>query len=339
MSKPLIVSLLAFRNEEIFLPTYLSSMKQVADVMLGYDDGSSDNSSSIFRSNGGTLIEIPLLLGSHGRGATKEVREYLLTKGREFGGTHFIVLDADEFFGGFDPKGVRDLILKLEPSQKMRCYWVIASGNGSTYLNENSVWKPGLKDFAFADDPRMSYPNNSFVHFSRTPVCENGTPPLDVPFNQYSVLHLQFLNWKLGQIKQCWYRIQESVVLGKNYSRVNNSYQFTKEAPIEKVQTRFPKSFEKNLNNFDFDSIIYFPIIDSWYFRDISRILRKTKRRRIINLDIWFLEEMRNLYFEIYGRHHKHSRFVEHVNRMMLRAIHVRFLISTLFRRNSPTNE
>jgi hypothetical protein len=327
--QPKLISLLAFRNEEIFLPIYLECMSKIVDVMLGYDDGSTDNSRSIFEEKGGTLIEIPHLKSKEGRGATREIREQLLLQGRALGGSHFIVLDSDEFFCGSDPVSIRDTILALKQSQKLRCDWVMLSGSGTKYLNRKSVWKPGLKDFAFADDKVMTYPNNSFVHFSRTPISEFSHPSLDIPFHQFSVLHLQFLNWELGQIKQCWYRLKECVEYNRNYAVVNKTYDFTKEIPNNGFKSNFPDSYLTCLNALNFESIIRFNPKESWYFNSLTRLLASTRRFKTVNLDIWFLEDMKFLHSQIYGREHKKSILVNHLNKLKLRILHVKYIVVT----------
>lgn len=329
--KPKLISLLAFRNEEIFLPIYLESMSKIVDVMLGYDDGSTDNSRSIFEKKGGLLVDIPSLKLKEGRGATREIREHLLLEGRSLGGSHFVVLDTDEFFCGQDPLVVRNAILELRPSQKLRCNWVMISGDGTKYLNKKSVWKPGLKDFAFADEKTLSYPDNSFVHFSRTPISEVSPSSTDIPFHKFSVLHLQFLNWELGQTKQCWYRLQECQIHRRNYTQVNSTYHFTKEFPSSALQTSLPKSYLISLRGLNFKSILEFRPKDSWYFKNMLQLLNTTKRYKTVNLDIWFLEDMKYLYLKLYGRTHRASSLVNHMNTFTLRILHVRFIIWAFF--------
>lgn len=51
-----IAALLAFRNEEIFMETYMLHMSKFADIILGFDDDSSDNSRDIFLRNGGIFV-------------------------------------------------------------------------------------------------------------------------------------------------------------------------------------------------------------------------------------------------------------------------------------------
>ena len=51
-----VAALIPFRNEARILPTCMASLKGVADVIIGMDDGSDDGSGDIVRAAGGIVL-------------------------------------------------------------------------------------------------------------------------------------------------------------------------------------------------------------------------------------------------------------------------------------------
>lgn len=327
-----IIALLAFRNEAIFLPIFMTRIRGIVDEVLGYDDSSSDSSRKIFESYGGRIIEnIPSK--KTGIGATKEIRTLLLEEGRRRGGTHFVVLDADEIFVGSDNEKIRKRILQLKQAEKLICDWVMLGSSIGSFLNEKSVWQKRGKDFAFADSITLKYPNDPFVHFARTPI----NPEVENDFSKsepnFAVLHLQFVNWELGQIKQCWYRLQETIRLRRNYTKVNQRYSFTKEVQSPEVLQFFPIQIKQELDSLNFSEILTFPVSKSWYYNDIQDLIHSLPNWRIRNLDIWFLPIMRTLYINRFGKEHYFSRQLDFFNSQYLRMIHIAFQTRMMFKR------
>ena len=332
-----IAALLAFRNEEVFMETYMFHMFKLADIILGFDDESTDNSRDIFLRNGGVLI--PNIFGRiGGQGATLDIREHLLHEGRRRGYSKFIVLDCDEVIITSKPEILKSQIAELKSGSKLIMKWIMSDQSGTGYLNERSVWSPKDKDFAFADCPNMSYPTDrKFVHFSRTPLCQvSDSPHLFVEPHDAFVLHFQFLNWELGQIKQCWYRLHEVLNLGRSSKVVNQTYQFTKEPPDHSLISPFADGI---LVDFSASAARLFPVNESWYFYDIEAKLRRTKPFRVRNIDIWHLKVMQELYFEVYGRKHSFSLIANHIERWQLRWFHFVYIIrSTTFKCKKTIN-
>lgn len=320
-----IAALLAFRNEEIFMETYMLHMSKFADIILGFDDDSSDNSRDIFLRNGGILV--PKLFGrDSGQGATLDIREQLLLEGRKKGYSKFIVLDCDEVIIAKKPEVLKSKIAELGDGSKLLMKWIMSDQSGKRYLNEQSVWSPKDKDFAFSDCPNMEYPKDrKFVHFSRTPSCRVSDPHHVIVDSEDSfVLHLQFLNWELGQIKQCWYRLREVLHLGRSFTTVNETYKFTKEKPDESLSTPFACG---TMVDFSESEARSFPVAESWYFRDIKVMLQRTRKFRVRNIDIWHLDIMQELYFDTYGTGHSFSYIASYLERWYLRGVHFVYLI------------
>jgi glycosyltransferase involved in cell wall biosynthesis len=310
----------------------MTYMQKVADAILGYDDGSTDESKNIFLALGGNLL--PLIANrTSGQGATLELREYLLSEGRKLGYKYFIVLDCDEIVIESQPSLVRREILSLSPGEKLVMNWVMLHPDGKSYLSKPSVWKPNDKDFAFRDASNLIYPKGSkFVHFSRTPSAESGELKLRrIPFCDAFTLHFQFFNWELGQIKQCWYRLNEVVTFKHSYKKVNLSYLFTKEFPNAELSTSFDDSLKIDFSSHPASKT---QIESSWYFQDILGQLNYLPRTKVNNIDIWFLPQMKTVFCERYGKEHKFMRTVECIEKNKLRIRHVIFILQSFQKRN-----
>ena len=324
VKKDAIAALLAFRNENAFMSLYMKNMHKVADAILGYDDGSTDGSASNFVENGGILVS-RLENREGGQGASLEIREHLLSEGRRMGFSSFIILDCDEVIISKSYEALREKITTLSAGDKIVMKWVMSDSSGTGYLNERSVWSPRDKDFAFKDAPGVEYPKNRrFVHFSRTPSVPNYDVNFRIlDFEESFVLHFQFLNWELGQIKQCWYRMHEVLKLGRSYRSVNETYAFTKERQDPAFINRFDPSLsidfsQHQARNFDPKK--------SWFYNDIVSMVQNMSKFRVRNIDVWHLEIMQTLYQSRFGTSHSYSHLANYLEISRLRFIHLTYL-------------
>jgi hypothetical protein len=172
----------------------------------------------------------------------------------------------------------------------------------------------------------MYYPRNRrFVHFSRTPIdVASEQHNVYIDFQEAFVLHLQFLNWDLGQIKQCWYRLHEVLKLGRSYRAVNRTYEFTKEFPRDSLITNFSPNLKLDFTNHD---ALKYDARNSWYFKDIELKLQNTSSFKVCNIDIWHFETMQKLYQMQFGKEHSFSFFVEFIETFRLRFVHLIYLM------------
>lgn len=280
-----IIALLPVKNEEWVLPSYLSSVKKIADHIIALDDNSVDNSVKILESNGVEVI-------SSNTGADELVnmskrRQYLLDMGRKAGGTHFICLDADETFSENFINQARDIIKTLEPGQKITMRWVHPFKSIKNYLTDErspfgSIWK----DFIFCDASEISFANN-FLSESRTP--GEWINPMRLDEGTGVVIHWQFTDWEANQWKQAWYRCTELIEGGRSARRINHTYSITKSQTDQKIskipkhwiggliKPTFPSNkilhYEEQINKyFDQYGIKYFEYLDIW---DIETLQKK----------------------------------------------------------------
>lgn len=222
-----VIALLQFKNEEWILPTYLSSIRQIADEIIAIDDGSTDKSRHIVEAAGGVVFDHDekLMAGW----PEYSLREKLLSLGRDRGGTHFICLDADEAFTAPFHHYCRELLKTLKPGQKIYLQWLALWKSPYYYRQDTSVWSNNFKDFAFCDDGKAKH-DYAFVGVGRTP-GPNEPPRLVVKPEFGAVLHFQFVPWERFQMKQAWYRCAELLNAPQDMANINSKYAITLDDP------------------------------------------------------------------------------------------------------------
>lgn len=277
-----IVALLPIKNEAWVLPTYLSSVSKIADEIIALDDSSTDDSATILRDAGATVIPYVSETETHVNMSTR--RQKLLDAGRASGGTHFIWLDADETFSAnFIPRA-REVIYKLQPGEKISMRWVHLWKDTEHYLDDRRspfgfIWK----DFIVCDDG--SNFKDVFLSEARTQGEKDRLYKL--PEAEGVVLHYQFGDWTAVQYKQAWYRCQELLAGKRSPQRINHTYSITLEQPdlnITAVPTEWvsgtmqPKSRENSyhkryiLELFQQHGITYFEPLQIWHIPELKQI-------------------------------------------------------------------
>lgn len=216
----MIIALVPVKNEEWILPTYLSSMKMVADMVIALDDGSTDDSAKLLMEGGATIITTPFSKTVN----MSEKRKLLLEEGRRQGGTHFIWLDADEAFSSHFIKNAREHIDKLKPGEKLALRWVTL-WKSTTEERIDGPWKENYKDVIVYDLPEYSFENKEFSE-GRTE-GPNGGNIVRLPSSAGVILHFQFVDFRQAQMKQAWYRCVELTQSKRGPRRINHMYSIT----------------------------------------------------------------------------------------------------------------
>ncbi len=303
-----IVTLLPFKNEEWILPTFLSNVKPVSDAIIALDDNSTDNSANILKNAGVTVLSLNSELKPKEWSVSKTHRDILLQKGREIGGTHFIMLDADETFTTNFLSNARQIISELKPGQKLAMQWLALWKSYDHFRHDNTPWSNNWKDFIICDSPELSYSWDGISSHTvgRTP-GSNANTWMHLPSEYGAVLHYQFSLWNTFQLKQCWYKCCELVVRGKeNANSINSTYSITlmdenvglQKMPIEWTQDiPIPNLPNNDLNweekyfvrkdllpaiykMFDDHGVEYFENLQIWHIPQLyNKFLEKLKRQ------------------------------------------------------------
>lgn len=234
-----IIALLPVKNEQYYLPSYLKNVLPIVDKLIVIDDNSTDNGVNIIKNIAGEKASIHKNETEVKAGwAEFSIRQKLLELGREAGGEIFVILDADETFTTNFLPLARKVFNKLEVGQKLSLQWLACYKSSTHYIDDNSVWSNNFKDFAVRDDGKISHIDpKTTIGVGRTPGPNTDTNWLKLNNKYGAVLHYQFTNWNNFQLKQCWYRMNECLLQGKqNVENINQKYSITLENPMTRVR-------------------------------------------------------------------------------------------------------
>jgi glycosyltransferase involved in cell wall biosynthesis len=284
------IALIPFKNEERFLPACLSSIVNVVDEIICIDDGSTDRSREIAESFGCKVYQNDQLLSVGW--AEHHIRQNLLALGRKAGGTHFLCLDADEALTYQFGIIARFLLPQINPGQNIRMQWLSLWKSPHHFRADSSVWSNNFKDFIFADDGKAEY-EYRFLHVSRTPVSDTAltlNPVLG------AVLHYQFSDWESFNIKQADYRCSELIKSPGSEFNINNKYAITLQRE-DVFLAKMPESWFWHITEPDFEE----DYVD-WRYNRILEYFKVHGTKYFENLQIWHIDSLRKIFFEMNGR-------------------------------------
>lgn len=206
-----IIALIPARNEAARLPFCLRALKPYVDAVVYLDDCSDDDSVRVVEAIAAECRVERIIRKTVWHRDEPGDRNALLAAGRKLGGTHFVVLDADEAFTAncAEQNYLRRLLLTLRPGDSLTLSWIQLWRSLGEYRFDQSQWTYASKAFAFCDDGHATY-QSGFIHTQRVP---KGLGGKNIPVVNYvhGVMHFQFVNWPNLQIKQAWYRCMERI--------------------------------------------------------------------------------------------------------------------------------
>jgi glycosyltransferase involved in cell wall biosynthesis len=294
-----VISLLPVKNESWILRFSLKNFSLFSDEILILDDGSQDQLLELIKEFPKVSI-IPFSIKEDHVDMSLR-RNTLLTEGRIRGGTHFVCLDADEIFSQTTISTLFKILPTLGKGETLLLPWIILGKDPKNeILYFDTKDKKSYKDFIFCDDGISVY-DKKFLSESRTP----GKDLLKkiIPFEEGYVLHFIYIAGKRTQLKQAWYRASELIEGTRSARKINATYAVTK-SPI--------------FNNKELLDEIYtrenFYLIEEkagyeFYIQALQKIFSKKGILFFEPLDIWHIEELRNLFIKEVGREPKPKTF------------------------------
>lgn len=221
-----IVAWVQVRNEEKVIEQCLRMLALYADAIVILDDASNDNTLRIVNNLAQELPIAEIIINTESAWQKKTEssnRQKLLEAARRAGGTHFIMIDADELFTTpcARKNWLRKKILSLQPGQFLRMptihpweslQWYRHDQECSPFMHE---WH---KIYAFADDGICSYQDNRSasgsvaIHAGRSPknlVQVRKEQTICIEDLKYGVIHFQCINLKNTELRKSWYMCLE----------------------------------------------------------------------------------------------------------------------------------
>lgn len=290
-----LIALVIFKNEENFLAGYMENLSQYVDAIVGYDDGSEDSSLLSFVSHGGIIADARAEQ-SFSDGGHDEMRQIVLDKGRDMGGTHFIILDVDERLYCSNKFFFLEHLKHLKSGQKLALDWINLWNSYDSYCIQGFPFAPRKKAFLFCDNSEMKYPvkikHKDIFHFDRLPRMKNAEKWMLMDSEKTVVLHLQHLNFDQVKIKKIWYQILELIENPYSAVYLNNLYKDStpmdfKTAPSKKV---WRDSFSTEINKYNFEN--------DWRYIEILQKFDVYGIKFFEKLNIWEYDSLKTLWNE-----------------------------------------
>ena len=281
-----IVGLIPARNESHIIEQCLHALSLYTDAIVYLDDASDDNSVEIVESIAKKYHVERIIKKKIWYRDEPGDKNALLKVGREIGGTHFIVIDADEMFTAncLDNNFLRNKIVALQPGDCLKFVWIQLWRSTQQYRFDNSIWTWNYKDFVFCDDKKCSY-RSEFIHTRRTPILHGKT--YTIQGYQYGMLHFQFVNWKNLLVKQAWYRCLERVrAPKKSISSINALYKPSK----DEANLRLADAPIEWFIGYDFFDPTIFDLPDNWRKKQLNGWFNQYGKDYFKDLDIWDID-------------------------------------------------
>jgi glycosyltransferase involved in cell wall biosynthesis/predicted O-methyltransferase YrrM/Tfp pilus assembly protein PilF len=286
-SRKKIVALVPARNEGPRIAFCLRALARYADAIVYLDDCSDDETVAMVESLAGECRVEKILRKTQWHRDEPGDRNALLQAGRAIGGTHFIVLDADEAFTAncSTNQFLRQLILALQPGDSVALNWIQLWRGVDQYRFDKSVWTWNSKAVIFADDGRCSY-SSEFIHTPRVPDDLSGRC-FSLPGYAHGLLHFQFVNWRNLLVKQAWYRCLEHIR--------------EPEKPVQEINRRYAPSKDETglglkaapgewLAGYPFFDLSIVSELETWREKQILGWFKQFGCDHFRQLDIWDIE-------------------------------------------------
>jgi len=282
--RPRIIGLVPARNEKNIIAQCLRALSLFTDAIVYLDDASTDETSDIVASLAQELRIERIIRKKEWVRDEPGDRNALLNAGRALGGTHFIVIDADEVFSAnlLADQGLRQAILSMKPGDRLAMNWIQLWRSTEQFRFDRSVWTWNYKDIIFCDDGRCSY-SSEFIHTPRVPENLSGTRAILEGYDA-GLLHFQFVNWRNLLLKQAWYRCLEHIREPSKPAReINSRYAPSKDEEGLGLQPAPSGWFD----GYPFFDRSLYDLPDCWREEQVLDWFEKYGREHFAGLDIW----------------------------------------------------
>lgn len=220
-----LIGLMLVKNEEWILEASAKVALKWCDRLIISDDGSVDDTRSIITK---LTYDYPdrvwvYYTNPNDRWLEMYLRQNMLDIGRELGGTHFALIDADEFITANLIPEIRDYVFDLDYGAQLtvQMYPVYSDHQIRT---DTCIWTRSTPIVAFADLEGLHWkPAGDYQHHHRAPYGIN--PKGCLPPIEGGMLHYQWYNWARITAKHAWYKMREAIDYpNKSKQRIDAQY-------------------------------------------------------------------------------------------------------------------
>lgn len=293
--QPLIVGLVQVRNEEHVITDCLRCLAPYVDAIVVLNDGSTDRTQNVLESLVDQLPIARIIVHNRSGWETHSEavnRQKLLDAGRAIGGTHFVLIDADEIFSArcMHDNWLRNQLMALIPGQVLTFPMVNVWGGIDQYRDDSQCsphegfWQK--KPIAFCDDGKGGYvgkdsQQTEFLHGSRVPCnmhCASLLKKRHITDLNHCVIHFKWANLDNISVKKAWYMAIE-YLHALHISDI--------------VNVHVIKSFYNNVEfkgmHANETNIVLKPVPATWYAYDNfdPRVYQQFHEERIKDLERW----------------------------------------------------
>ena len=291
-----VAALIPFRNEARILPSCMASLKGVADVIIGMDDGSEDGSGDIVRAAGGLVLSTKNAVSGFSQGKEKAMRQSLLEEARGLGCTHFFAIDGDEAVTAPFRRWGRELMARLEPGQKLAIPWLTLWGSSRWYRDgDYSKFHRICRGLVVRDSPDLP-DYYGFLHMPRLPGSDRRDNVLRCPLEKGAVLHFTAEELLPYQLKIAWYFCIELVRTPDEAERINRFYFRDCDETYVKLR-HVPDAWVEGLPLGDMR-----PSSPSWRIAEMGRLFDEYGVQFFEPLEIWHIPALREEFVRRTGR-------------------------------------
>jgi hypothetical protein len=155
-------------------------------------------------------------------------RQAMLEKGRELGGTHFAMIDADEMITHNLLPDIRGMVSKLTACQVLDLPMINPHRGLDVHRDDHTEHSQSQLSVAFCDAPNLTWQPRNGYHFHQR--CPQGSTGHINPFHRKKdnggAFHLQWVCWNRVVEKHRWYALNERIRWPNKYrvEEVNRIY-------------------------------------------------------------------------------------------------------------------
>lgn len=282
---PKIVGLVPVRNEAAYIDQCLRALACYTDAIVVLDDASTDTTIEIVQALAKSCAIERIITKKTWHRDEPGDRNKLLQAGRSIGGTHFIVIDADEMLTAPCLKNnyLRTKILAMQPGQQMRLNWITLWGSLNTFRADRLY----IKNCIFCDDG-ISYYTSNFIHTFRVPenlsLPEKNPEVIDLDDHlSYGLLHFEAANPINMLIKRAWYKCLERIRTKVPAREINKKY--FSQLPKPPLAQSHANWFAYNF----FDARPY-NAQETWRTKQVKHWFNQYGRDYFADLTIWHID-------------------------------------------------